>query len=79
MANGYLSIKYRIKQEVQDEVQTAKKLTAGTYRYFVRGKKFQPDKVQCARLHNLYSFLKLVYHNTIKKELFLHHQTEVSA
>lgn len=57
MANGYLSIKYRIKQEVQDEVQTAKKLTAGTYRYFVRGKKFQPDKgdfvVSAQRKHKL--------------------------
>lgn len=57
MANGFLSIKYRMRQDVQHEVQTANKLTAGTYSYFVRGKNFQPDKgdfvVSAPRKHKL--------------------------
>lgn len=44
MSNGFLSIKYRLKQGPEDQVPTARKLTAGTYRYFVRGKNFQPQE-----------------------------------
>ena len=47
MSNGFLSIKYRLKQAAEDQVPTARKLTAGTYRYFVRGKNFQPQEVHC--------------------------------
>jgi hypothetical protein len=50
MSNGFLSIKYRLKQAAEDQVPTARKLTAGTYRYFVRGKNFQPQQVDCLHL-----------------------------
>ncbi|KAJ7365692.1 snoRNA-binding rRNA-processing protein [Desmophyllum pertusum] len=57
MSNGFLSIKYRLKQDEQDEVPTVKKLTAGTYHYFVRGKNSQPQQddfvVSAARKHKL--------------------------
>lgn len=57
MSNGFLSIKYRLKQTAEDQVPTTKKLNAGTYRYFVRGKNSQPQKddfvVWAPRKHKL--------------------------
>ena len=45
MSNGFLSIKYRLKQDAEEQTPTRRKLTAGTYRYFVRGRNFQPQEV----------------------------------
>lgn len=45
MSSGFLSIKYRLKQDLQEQTPTPRKLTAGTYRYFVRGKNFKPQEV----------------------------------
>jgi len=39
-----------LKQTAEDQVPTTKKLTAGTYRYFVRGKNFKPQEVYCLHL-----------------------------
>lgn len=44
MSSGFLSIKYRLKQDLQEQTATPRKLTAGTYRYFVRGKNFKPQE-----------------------------------
>ena len=45
MSNGFLSIKYHLKQDAQKQTPAPKKLTAGTYGYFVRGKNFKPQEV----------------------------------
>ena len=45
MSNGFLSVKYRLKKDAEDQVPTSRKLTAGTYHYFVRGKNFRPQEV----------------------------------
>ncbi|XP_068694302.1 U3 small nucleolar RNA-associated protein 15 homolog [Montipora foliosa] len=42
MSNGFLSIKYCLKQDSKGHIPTSRKLTAGTYRYFVQGKSSKP-------------------------------------
>ncbi|CAH3163190.1 unnamed protein product [Porites lobata] len=38
MSNGFLSVKYRLNQDVKGQVTTNRKLTAGTYPFFLHGK-----------------------------------------
>jgi len=64
MSNGFLSIKYRLKQDAEEQTPTRRKLTAGTYRYFVRGRNFQPQEddfiVSAPRRHQMTEHDKLL-------------------
>ena len=57
MSNGFLSVKYRLKQDVKGQVTTNQKLTAGTYPFFLHGKSSGPQEVCVPHCHLLCSLL----------------------
>ena len=57
MSNGFLSVKYRLNQDVKGQVTTNRKLTAGTYPFFLHGKSSRSQEVCVPHCHVLCSLL----------------------